>query len=98
MTDFERQAKTLRHERKYIHKLNSDKNSHDIDQRKRAKFDKGLEFNDYQKSLREGVTPQSPDRGHTIRSTRVKKNKLNRIQEEEGSSGDSGTNNHHAAH
>lgn len=73
MTDFERQAKTMRHERKYIQKVNSDRNANDMDQRKRAKYDKGLEFNDYQKSLREGVTPQSPDWGHTIRSTRTKK-------------------------
>lgn len=97
MTDFERQAKTLRHERKYIQKVSSDKNANDMDQRKRAKFDKGLEFNDYQKSLREGVTPQSPDRGgHTIRSIRTKKNKLNQIKEE-GSSDDSGANNRNAA-
>jgi hypothetical protein len=68
----------MRHERKYIQKMNSDRNANDIDQRKRAKYDKNIEFNDYQKSLREGVTPQSPDRGtHTIRSTRPKdKHKL----------------------
>lgn len=68
----------MRHERKYIQKMNSDRNANDIDQRKRAKYDKNIEFNDYQKSLREGVTPQSPDRGiHTIRSIRPKdKHKL----------------------
>ena len=75
----------MHHERKYLHKVKSDRNDRDVDKRERAKHDKDLEFDDYRKSMREGVKPKSPNRGE-------KRKGLNKIVEEEGSSEESPKN------
>jgi hypothetical protein len=45
----------MHHERKYLHKVKTDRNDREVDKRERAKYDKDFEFDDYRKSLREGV-------------------------------------------
>jgi hypothetical protein len=54
MQEFERQAKTQKHERRYLEKLKNDKNMQREDLIERRKHNNEVEFDDYRKSIRDG--------------------------------------------
>ena len=77
MKDFERQAKLMRHEKRYMEKGRKDRNMQIDDNTKRSKQAYNLEFDDYRKA-KGSTSRKKPEQI-------VKKKKLRHIIEEEGS-------------